>query len=63
MRFLLNLAVTDKRSVIGSNLDRIANECGCEIDQLTPKIVKEKLWYATVPYDHRRRGTFTRGGR
>ena len=51
VRFLLNLAVTDKRSVIGSNLDRIANECGCEIDQLTPKIVKAKLRYATVPND------------
>ena len=51
LRFLIHLAENDKRTVLGSNLDRIANECECSIERLTPKIVKEKLKYVLVPED------------
>ena len=51
LRFLIHLAENDKRTVLGSNLDRIANECECSIERLTSKIVKEKLKYVLVPED------------
>ena len=51
MRFLVHLAVNDKRTVLGSNLERIAGECGCGIEQLTSKVVKSRLGYVNVPND------------
>ena len=51
MRFLEHLAVNDKRTVLGSNLERIAGECGCGIEQLTSKVVKSRLRYVNVPND------------
>ena len=49
VRFLVRLAVNDKRTVLGRSLDRIANECNHDLATLTPNVVKAKMKYASVP--------------
>ena len=51
MRFLMRMAVNDKRTVLGRNLDTIAEECHCDLMQLTPSVVKQNLRYAIAPDD------------
>ena len=51
VRFLSNLYENDLRTVHGKNLEEIARLCGCKISKLTPRIVKEKLTYKSVPED------------
>ena len=54
IRYLVNLAMEDKRTLCGRTLERIRTETGCEsLDSLTPKFVKEHLQYFPVPVDER----------
>ena len=50
IRYLASLAKDDQRTLLGRTLENIRNECGVDdMSLLTPKAVKEKLKYFSVP--------------
>ena len=51
MRFLVRLAASDMRTVLGRTLDKISVECNCSLEFLTKNLVKKRLKYATVSSD------------
>ena len=50
VRFLMQVASNDKRTVIGKVLDMISKECNSKIEELSPGFVKKTVKYA-VPSD------------
>ena len=50
VRYLASLAKGDQRTLFGRTLEKIRSECGVDdLSLLTPKAVKEKLSYFSVP--------------
>ena len=51
VRFLTSLSTTDMRTILGRTLTKISNMCGLSgnIDNLSAKIVKERVKYMSIP--------------
>ena len=50
VRYLASIAKGDQRTLLGRTLENIRNECAVdEVSLLTPRTVKEKLKYFSVP--------------
>ena len=49
VRFLARISQHDQRTVLGRVLSTISYLCNCDIESLSPKLVKEKVTFRVVP--------------
>jgi hypothetical protein len=49
IRVLANLAVGDQRTVMGRTMSTLSRECTCNMEDLTPSLVKKHYRYFRVP--------------